>query len=649
MPIADGLASDDVRKQAEAAANDRLRVLKDEAERGGRDIHVNSDAPIRRFIFAARTIIDQANDFAKAGDLERQYLLQMRFTCFFLERMPEHKDFKSATIKQEKKLLSTACKAAMNDLDVVKAELLARYAAEAEVRIRAEAEAHAEAEAAAAAAARQAAEEQRQREEAAAAAAARAAEAAAAAEAADAAAAIEAVRQFQASEATCGVCDDDGACFPSLPTLPATLPPAHGRLAAGQTSPSAAAERIRALSMGGGLPAPPSYGATLGAIGASTRPAPSAVVPPPVMPAPLASSLSVPPVPAYSAPSASRSVGAAAPMVPTGVPMLPGVPVLPQYEPTATSLGTPLPTASSAVTPSLPGQSAPASASVAPAAQPTPLAPVPPVRAPVGGLASLNAAPMAERAEVAPAYGRSVGGGAVAQSVPQGARPNLTIPSASFNQPPAAVLPAGRAAATSSHFGATFATAPVAATSATPAAAASASGSFPAAAGGEACGCRPPPFAWNPTCGAGACGPGACGVPAVQPPPTSVGLGGGSGAARYSTPNLRTLVIPRELPATFLSLAASNTARNVETCAILVGQIIDGELRTSQLLVPSQSGTSDTCVTTNEDEIWYATRGANRRCYARSESTLLRAERADAATRGANRRCHADAATRGAN
>ena len=67
---------------------------------------------------------------------------------------------------------------------------------------------------------------------------------------------------------------------------------------------------------------------------------------------------------------------------------------------------------------------------------------------------------------------------------------------------------------------------------------------------------------------------------------------------------LRPLHIPESLSATFLRLAAANTARNVETCGVLVGTLGEDALRCDTILVPSQSGTSDTCNTTNENEIW---------------------------------------------
>ena len=244
------------------------------------------------------------------------------------------------------------------------------------------------------------------------------------------------------------------------------------------------------------------------------------------------------------------------------------------------------------------------SASAPPQPQPTVViatasasAPAPAIPAVTGGLASLNMAPMHSRAAVAlpsaappstsaadgysggvacsATGGRSGGGGYTGgavggidfsmPSVPS--RPMAATSAASAAIPPAS---AGSAAGT-------FAGVP----------AVRPPGSTPPT--GSSCRCCPPPFSWT---GASAAtgevaGGGAAAGHAVQP---SVGL--------------RPLVIPQDLIPTFLRLSAANTARKIETCAILVGVMRNGELVVDRLLVPSQEGTPDTCTTTDEDEIW---------------------------------------------
>ncbi|PWY92788.1 putative endosome-associated ubiquitin isopeptidase [Aspergillus heteromorphus CBS 117.55] len=67
---------------------------------------------------------------------------------------------------------------------------------------------------------------------------------------------------------------------------------------------------------------------------------------------------------------------------------------------------------------------------------------------------------------------------------------------------------------------------------------------------------------------------------------------------------LRTLFLPPDLRKHFVSLAAPNTQRNLETCAILCGTLISNALFVSRLLIPEQTATSDTCETVNESAIF---------------------------------------------
>ena len=46
-----------VRFAAEAAAKERVSILRDEAERGGRDIYVANHIPIKRFFYTASSIL----------------------------------------------------------------------------------------------------------------------------------------------------------------------------------------------------------------------------------------------------------------------------------------------------------------------------------------------------------------------------------------------------------------------------------------------------------------------------------------------------------------------------------------------------------------------------------------------------------------
>ena len=67
---------------------------------------------------------------------------------------------------------------------------------------------------------------------------------------------------------------------------------------------------------------------------------------------------------------------------------------------------------------------------------------------------------------------------------------------------------------------------------------------------------------------------------------------------------LRSVFVSSDLRRQFLSLAAPNTRRNLETCGILCGTLISNALFVSRLLIPEQTATPDTCETTNESAIF---------------------------------------------
>ena len=77
-----------------------------------------------------------------------------------------------------------------------------------------------------------------------------------------------------------------------------------------------------------------------------------------------------------------------------------------------------------------------------------------------------------------------------------------------------------------------------------------------------------------------------------------------SASNKLSTPGLRRLVVPSILMPTFLSVAQSNTALNIETCGILAGKMSQDKFTISHLIVPKQTGTADSCTTQGEEELF---------------------------------------------
>jgi STAM-binding protein len=64
----------------------------------------------------------------------------------------------------------------------------------------------------------------------------------------------------------------------------------------------------------------------------------------------------------------------------------------------------------------------------------------------------------------------------------------------------------------------------------------------------------------------------------------------------------RPVTLPRECLPRFLSIAAANTARNRETCGLLLGKDKGRSFVVTTLLIPKQHSTSDTC-TMDEEEL----------------------------------------------
>lgn len=91
-----------------------------------------------------------------------------------------------------------------------------------------------------------------------------------------------------------------------------------------------------------------------------------------------------------------------------------------------------------------------------------------------------------------------------------------------------------------------------------------------------------------------------CGTAPLIQPVSAPSLGDASSAQRGG--ELRRLLLPSNLTARFLEVARPNTLSNVETCGILAGRLLRDELHITHLLVPSQTGSSDQCGTTDEGE-----------------------------------------------
>ncbi|VEN60022.1 unnamed protein product [Callosobruchus maculatus] len=73
---------------------------------------------------------------------------------------------------------------------------------------------------------------------------------------------------------------------------------------------------------------------------------------------------------------------------------------------------------------------------------------------------------------------------------------------------------------------------------------------------------------------------------------------------RFDSGSLRAVIVPGKVMTLFQAMAQSNTFKNIETCGILAGKLEQNELIVTHMIIPKQRGTSDSCTTTNEEEIF---------------------------------------------
>ncbi|KAK9235432.1 hypothetical protein V1525DRAFT_434688 [Lipomyces kononenkoae] len=74
-------------------------------------------------------------------------------------------------------------------------------------------------------------------------------------------------------------------------------------------------------------------------------------------------------------------------------------------------------------------------------------------------------------------------------------------------------------------------------------------------------------------------------------------------ATEGGTP-LRTVFLPSELRSSFLEVALPNTRKNLETCGILCGVLNRNAFFITDLVIPEQDSTSDTCATKDEEGLF---------------------------------------------
>ncbi|KAF8477680.1 hypothetical protein DFH94DRAFT_754877 [Russula ochroleuca] len=100
-------------------------------------------------------------------------------------------------------------------------------------------------------------------------------------------------------------------------------------------------------------------------------------------------------------------------------------------------------------------------------------------------------------------------------------------------------------------------------------------------------------------------------ITSTTSPPSSQGYSPPRSLSPYREwdPKLLTVSLPRDCLNRFTSIASINTARNRETCGLLLGKYKGGHYVVTTLLIPKQHSTSDTCAMDEEELVMQFTEG----------------------------------------
>ncbi|XP_051541279.1 STAM-binding protein-like A isoform X2 [Myxocyprinus asiaticus] len=125
------------------SSEERVRVL----TKLGSSVDVSEDVPPRRYFRSGMEIIRMANIYAEEGNVEHAFILFNKYITLFIEKLPRHRDYKTANIPEKKETMRKLKEIAFPKAEELKKLLLMQYDkehAEYLVQKRAEEEAQAQ-------------------------------------------------------------------------------------------------------------------------------------------------------------------------------------------------------------------------------------------------------------------------------------------------------------------------------------------------------------------------------------------------------------------------------------------------------------------------------------------------------------------------
>ncbi|KAK9522125.1 hypothetical protein VZT92_018611 [Zoarces viviparus] len=102
---------------------ERVRAL----TKKGSSVEVNEDVPPRRYFRSGMEMIRMANIYAEEGNIEHAFVLYNKYITLFIEKLPKHRDYKTANIPEKKDTLKKLKDVAFPQAEILKKALLRRF------------------------------------------------------------------------------------------------------------------------------------------------------------------------------------------------------------------------------------------------------------------------------------------------------------------------------------------------------------------------------------------------------------------------------------------------------------------------------------------------------------------------------------------
>ncbi|XP_033828274.1 STAM-binding protein-like A [Periophthalmus magnuspinnatus] len=102
---------------------ERVRAL----TKKGSSVEVSDDVPPRRYFRSGMELIRMAHVYTEEGNIEHAFILYNKYITLFIEKLPKHREYKTANIPEKKDTLKKLKDIAFPQAEILKKALLKRF------------------------------------------------------------------------------------------------------------------------------------------------------------------------------------------------------------------------------------------------------------------------------------------------------------------------------------------------------------------------------------------------------------------------------------------------------------------------------------------------------------------------------------------